>query len=112
MVSAYGLSVSFESRVRSKYIGHNTYTFIRSNLRSKIAQIHVPVHKQDSNYSYSRSHFSRLPQAVAKKIIYRLSQKGSNDSKIIDTVINGFSPNDISGHLHICYESMVTFGIK
>ena len=33
MTSAYGSSVSFGSRVRSKYIGHNTYIGIRSHFR-------------------------------------------------------------------------------
>ena len=32
-----------------------------------------PVHKYFFNYSYSRITFSRLPQAVAKKPVYRLS---------------------------------------
>ena len=67
MSSAYGLSGSFKSRTRSKSIGHNTYTGRRNNFRSKPTPIHGPVHKSDLNYSYSRSHFSRLPQAVAKK---------------------------------------------
>ena len=67
MISSYGLSGSFGLRVRSKSIGHNTYTGIRRKFRSKPTQIHGPVHKSDLNYSYSRSHLSRLPQAVAKK---------------------------------------------
>ena len=94
MISAYGSSGLFGSRVRSKYIVHNTYTYRRSNFRSKPTPTHVPVQKSDLNYSYSRSHFSRLTQAVAKIIIYRFSQKVSYASKIIDPVINGFSPND------------------
>ena len=64
------------------------------------------------NHSYSRSHFGRLPQAVSKKLIYSLSQKGSYSFKIIDPVINGFIPNDVSIHLHICDQSIVTFGIR
>ena len=95
MISAYGLSGFFGSIVRSKSIGHNTYTGRRSNLRSRTAPIHGPVHKYDLNHSYSRSHFSRLPQAVAKNIIHRLYQKVSYAFKIIDPVINGFSPNDV-----------------
>ena len=39
-----------------------------------------------------------------------MSQKVSNASKIIDPVINGFSPNDVSSHLHICDHSIVIFG--
>ena len=60
--SAYGSSRSFCSRVKSKSIEHNT------NLNSKPTPIHEPVHKTDLNYSYSISHYSRLPQAVSKKI--------------------------------------------
>ena len=66
MISAYGLSGFFGSRVRYKYIGHNTYTGRISNSRSKPTPIHGPVHKSDLNYLYLRSHFNRLPQAVAK----------------------------------------------
>ena len=33
MISAYGLSGLFGSRVRYKYIGHNTYTGRRINIR-------------------------------------------------------------------------------
>ena len=73
MTSAYGSSGSFGSMVRSKSIGQNTYTIRRSNLHSKPAPMNVPVHKSDLKYSYSRIHFSMLPQAVAKKIIYCLS---------------------------------------
>ena len=94
------------------YIGHNTYTFIRSNFRSKPTPIHRPVQKSDLNYSYSRIHFSRLPQAVSKKLIYRLSRKLSYASKIIDPVINVFIPNDVSSNFHICDHSIVTFGIR
>ena len=84
MTSVYVSSVSFVSRVRSKSIGHNIYTGWRINFRSKPTI--------DLNYSYSRSHFSSLPQAVAKKLIYSFSCKVSYASKIIDH--NGFSPND------------------
>ena len=38
-------------------------------------------------------------------------QKFSYASKRIDLVINVFSPNDISSHLHICEHSIITFGI-
>ena len=93
MISAYGLSGLFGSRVRSKSIGHNTYIG-RSNFRSKTTPIHGPVHKSELNDSYSRSHFSRLPQALAKILINRLPHKVSYASKIIDPVINGFSTND------------------
>ena len=47
MTDAYGLSGSFVSIVRSKYIGHNTYTVRRSHLRSKPTPIHGPVYKSD-----------------------------------------------------------------
>ena len=94
MISAYGSSGSFLSRVRSEYIGHNTYIGRRSNFRPKPTPIHGPVNKYDFNYSYSRSHFSRLTQAVAKKIINRLSRKVSYASKKIDPAIDCFSPND------------------
>ena len=94
MTYVSGSSGSFGSRGRSKSIGRNTYTSRRINLCSKPTSINGPVHKSYLNYSCSRSHFSRLPQAVAKKIINRLSHKVSYASKIIDPVINGFSPND------------------
>ena len=111
LISAYGSS-DFFLIVRSKSIGHNTYTGRRSGSRSKPTPINGPVHKNYLNYSYSTSHFSRLPQAVAKKIICPLFQKISNDSKIIDPVINGFSPNDESINLHIYDHSIVTFVIR
>ena len=40
---AYGSSGSFRSRLRSKYIGYNTYTIRRSHFRSKPTPIHGPV---------------------------------------------------------------------
>ena len=86
MISAYGSSGCFGSRVRYKYIIHNTYTGRKSNFRSKPTPIHGPVQKSDLNYSYQISLFSILPQAVAKKIIYRLYHKFSNTSNIIDPV--------------------------
>ena len=69
--------------------------------------IHVPVNKYDLNYSYSRSHLSLLPQAVAKGLINILSQKVS-----YDTVIIWFSTNELNNHLQICYHSIVSFGIR
>ena len=111
MISVYGSPGSFISRVRSKSIGHNTYTGRRSNLRSKPTPIYGPVNKPDLNYSYSISHFSRLPQAVPN-YFNCLSQKVSHTSKIIDPVINEFSTNDVSIYLHICDQSIITFGIR
>ena len=46
------------------------------------------------------------------KIINRLSNKVSYVYRIIDPVIDGFSPNDESNHFHICDHSIVTFGIR
>ena len=111
MTAAYGSSGSFGSRVRSKYIGHTTYTGRRSNFCSKPVPIHGPVYKSNFIYSYSRSHFSWLPQAVAKKLIYFLSQKDSYSSKIIYPVLNGFSTNEVISHLHICDHSIITLSI-
>ena len=102
MNSAYGSSRSFGSKQRSKYIGHDTYTGRRNNFRSKPTPIHGPIQKSDLNYSYSRSHFSRLPQAVAKKLIHSLSHKVSNTSNIMYPAINIFNPSYESIHLHIC----------
>ena len=112
MISAYGLSGLFGSRVRSKYIGHSINKGRRSNLRLRPTPIHGPFHESYLNYSYLRSHFSRSPQAVAKKLINRLSQKVSYASKIINPVIDGFNPNDESSHLRICDHSIVTFGTR
>ena len=111
MTAACGSSGSFGSRVRSKYIGNTTYTGKWSNFRSKPAPIHGPIHKSDLNYSYSRSHFSWLPQAFVKRNVF-LSHKVSYDSKIIDPVINWFSPNEVRIHFHIYDQSIVTFGIR
>ena len=61
MTFAYGSSGSFGSIVRSKSIGHNTYTGKISNFRSKPTPINVPDHKSYLNYSYSRSHFRLGP---------------------------------------------------
>ena len=112
ITSAYGSSLSFGSIERSKYIGHNIYTGRISNFHSKPTPIHGPVQKSYLNYSYSRSHFIWLPQAVSKKPIYRLSQKASYDFKIIDPVINGFSPHEARSHFHIYDNSIITFFIK
>ena len=74
MTSEYCSSESFGSRVRSKYIVHNIYTGRRINFRSKPTPIHIPFHKYDLNYSYSRSHFSRLPQVVSKNNLSFVSE--------------------------------------
>ena len=86
--ATYGSLVSFWSRVRSRYIGHNTYVGRRSNVHLKPTPIHGPLQKSDLNYSYSISHFSWLPQAVATKLIYRLSHKFSYAYNIIYPVNN------------------------
>ena len=112
MNAEYGSSVSFVSRVRSKNIVHNTYTGRRSNLCSKPRSMHKPVHKYDFNYSYSRSHFSWLPQAVYKARINNLCQKVSYASMIIDPVMNRFGPNEAKIHFHICDNPIITFGIR
>ena len=101
MNAAYGSSGSFISRVRSKSIWHNTYTGRRLNIRSKSTAIHIPVHKFDLNYSYSISHFSRLPEAVAKEIINRMSNKVMYASIKFDPVINGFNLNEVKIQFHI-----------
>ena len=93
--------------MRSKHIRHNTHTSRRSNFRLKP----TPIKKSDSNDSISRSHFSKFPQAVAK-FFYHLSQTVSSASKIIDLVINGFSPNHESINIYICYHSIVVFDIR
>ena len=71
MNAAYASSGSFGSRVRLKYIGHNTYIGRRSNFRSKPTTIYGAVHKSYLDYSYSRSNFSHVPQAVHKELINR-----------------------------------------
>ena len=48
----------FGSRVRSKFIGHDTFTGRRRNLNTKLTPIHRPVHKSELNFSYSRMHSS------------------------------------------------------
>ena len=78
----------------------------------KKTPIHGSVHKSDLNYSYSRSRLNWLPQVISKELIYCLSHKISYASKIIDPVINGFSPRKVISNLHICDHSIVTFGIR
>ena len=92
-------------------IKNNTYTGIRSNVHSKPIPINEPVHKSDLNYSYSRISSSWLPQEVAKELINRFSRKVIYASMLIDPVMNGFSLNEVKKHLHICYHSIITFGI-
>ena len=101
MNDAYGLSVSFWSRVRSKYIGHNIYTGRRSNLLSKPTPIYGPnmvwiIHTQEVT---SVGYHNQL-----LKLIYCLSQKVRYAFKIFDPVINGFSTNEVKSHL----ASMIT----
>ena len=72
--TVYGSSGSFRSRVGSKYIGNNTYTGNRSNSFSKPTPIHVPVNQSELIFSYLRSQFSWLPQAVSRGLIDHLSQ--------------------------------------
>ena len=91
MNAAYGFSGSFWSRVRKKSIVHNTYTGIISNFRSKSTPIHGTVYKYYLKFSYSRSNFSWLPQAVSKGIIKRLSHKVRYADIMINPVINGKS---------------------
>ena len=112
MNAAYGSSVSFGSIVRLKSIENNTCTVRRSNLRSKPTPIHGQVHTYDLNYSFSRSHFSLLPQAFSKYLINILSLKVSYAFMIIDPVINGFSTNSVKSDFHIFDHSIVTFGIR
>ena len=72
MSHVYGSLGTFVSIVRSKSIGHNTYTGRRINFCSKSAPINGLVHKSDLNYSYSRSNLSWLPQVVSKIIFFCL----------------------------------------
>ena len=53
-----------------------------------------------------------ITHILEEEVIYCLSQKVRYASKIIDAVINGFSPNDVSIHLRIFYHSIVTFFIR
>ena len=68
--------------------------------------------KSGLNSSYLRSHFSRLPQAVAKEVIYSFSHKVSYDYKIFDPFINGFSTNGVRSRLHIYDHPIVNFVIR
>ena len=110
--TAYGSSGSFGSILRSKSIGHNTYTDRRSNLRSKPSQIYGPVHKIYLNYSYSRSHLRWLPHAVTKETSNCLSQKVRYNFMMIDPLINGFITNEVKIHLHIYDNPIVIFCVR
>ena len=112
ITASYGSSGSFVSRARYKSIGNKTYTGIRSNFHSKPAPINGPVHKSNLNYSYSRSHFSWLPQAVAKILFFTCLRNVSYNFKLVDPVINEFIPHDVRSHLQIFYYSIITFGIR
>ena len=68
-------------------------------MRSKPTPIHVPVRKSDLDYSYSRSHFSQLPQAVAKILVF-LSRGVSYAFKKFDPVINIFIPHEVISHMY------------
>ena len=69
-------------------MGHNTYAGKRSNLHSKPTPINGPVSHYGLRLSYSRRHFSPLPQAVSKVLIDNFYQKVSYASMMIDPVIN------------------------
>ena len=106
---AFGSSGSFGSRCWSQCIGHNIYAGRRSNFRSKISPIHGPVHKLELNFSYSRRYFKRLPQAVSKRLINSFCINLAHASMVIDTVINGFIPNEGSSSFKMCDNSIITF---
>ena len=110
MNAGFGSSGSFGSRVRLKFIGHNTYTDRRRNFRSKPTPIHRPFHKSELNLSYSRKHVSWLPQAISKILINILSHKVSYGCMMIDPVVNGLNPTEVRRQLHICDHSITTFG--
>ena len=112
MNAEYGSSQSFGPRVRSIYIENNTYTGRRSNFYSKPTPIHGPVHKYGLEFSYSISHFSWFPQVVYKVLSVHLSHKFSYSYIMIDTIINGFIPNEIKMYLSIFDHSIITFGIR
>ena len=112
MNGAYGLSQSFVSRIKSKYIGHNTYAGRRSNFRSKPKPIDVPLNKSDFKYSYLRSRSNWLPKVFSQDLINCSSLKLSYAYMKIDPVINGFSTNEIEIDLRICDNSIVTLGIR
>ena len=112
MTTEYGSSESFLSRVRYKSIGNNKYTGRISYFCLETTPIDVTVQRYDSNYSYTRSHSSKLSQSVANKLVHCLTQKLSYDFRIIYLVINLFSPIVVRSHLHMCCHSIVTFGIR
>ena len=62
------------------------------------------------NFSYSRRHFSWLPQAIPKILINHLSHTFGCAYMTIDRVINVFIPNEVRGNLHICYHWIITIG--
>ena len=95
MNAEYGSSGSFGSIIRSKYIGHNEYTDIRINFRSKPTSIHGLAHKYNLNFSYSIIQFSWLPQAVSNRLIHCFSWKFGYCYMIIAPVTNGFSTNEL-----------------
>ena len=70
ITTVYGSSGTFGLGVRYKYLGNYKCTGRRSNFHSEPTPIHGIDHKSDLNYSYLRSHFSLLPRAAAKKLIY------------------------------------------
>ena len=64
--------------------------------------MHGPVNKDELNFLYYISNFSRLPQSVDQILINRLSQKVSYYSMDIDLVMNEFSNNIVRNNLRIC----------
>ena len=112
MTAVYGSLGSLGSIVSSKFIRNNTYTGRRRNFHSKPTPINISCHRSDLNYSYPRSKFSRLPQAVSRNEFYCLSQKFSYAYNTIDPVINGFITHEVISHLHIYTNSIVTSGIR
>ena len=74
--------------------------------------MHRPVYKPDLKFSYSRRHFSWLPQEVSKRIINFLSQKVSYDSMAVYPIINGFITKEVRIRLYFCDLSIITFGRK
>ena len=112
MNAIYGSSGLFWSLVRSNKNIYNIYTAINSILSSEPTSIHGPVRKFDLNYSFSRIHFSRIPQEADNFLTNRLYHTVSYTPTNIYPVINEFSPNEVKRHLHICDQSIVTFGIR
>ena len=89
------MNEAYGSIVRSKCIGNNTYIVIISNFCSKSTPIHGSVNESELNFSYSRNYFSRLLQAVYKRLMNCLSWKVCRASMMIDSVINVFSLNKV-----------------